>query len=122
MYNWLGEKEQKITSRVNVATGKCILGVRFKKEGQEGLNAVGMAALYINNEKVAEAKIQTQPGFFMLTGALLFVGRDTGQPASSDYTSPFAFTGGTIKQVTIDVSGEPFRDLEKELGGMLTRD
>ncbi len=81
-----------------------------------------MAALYINNEKVAEINIQTQPGMFMLTGAMLYVGKDTGQPASGDYESPFAFTGGIIKQVTIDVSGEPFRDLEKELQGMLSRD
>ena len=81
-----------------------------------------MAALYINNEKVAEVKIQTQPGIFMLTGAPLFVGKDTGQPASSDYESPFTFTGGTIKQVTIDVSGDPYRNLDKEMQAMLTRD
>lgn len=41
---------------------------------------------------------------------------------SGDYQSPFEFRGGTIKQVTVGVSGEPFRDLEKELHAMLARD
>ena len=122
VYNWLGEKEQKLTSNINVPVGKCILGLRFRKEGQEGLSAVGMAALYINNEKVAEVKIQTQPGNFSLDGEGLNIGKDAGQPVSSDYESPFEFTGGVIKQVIVDVSGEPFRDLEKELQGMLMRD
>ena len=121
VYNWLGEKEQKLTSTVNIPTGKCILGVRFRKEN-DGLSAAGMAALYINNQMVAEAKIQTQPGSFAITGAELHVGKDVGEPASSDYESPFEFTGGTIKQVIVDVSGERFRDLEKELQGMLMRD
>ncbi len=122
VYNWLGEKEQKITSNINIPTGKCILGIRFRKEGQEELSAAGMAALYINNQMVAEAKIQTQPGLFAITGAELHVGKDVGEPASSDYESPFEFTGGVIKQVIVDVSGERFRDLEKELQGMLMRD
>jgi hypothetical protein len=47
---------------------------------------------------------------------------DRGQPVSGDYQSPFEFRGGTIKQVTVDVSGEPFRDLEKELQAMFARD
>jgi arylsulfatase len=122
VYNYLGEKEQKLNSTTNLPTGKCVLGVRFRKETLDEKGAVGLAALYINNEKVAETKIQTQPGIFMLTGAPLFVGKDTGQPASSDYESPFTFTGGTIKQVTIDVSGEPYRDLDKEMQAMMTRD
>ena len=122
VYNWLGEQEQKLTSNINVPNGKCILGLRFRKEGQEGLSAVGMAALYINNENVAEAKIQTQPGNFSLVGEGLNIGKDTGQPVSSDYESPFEFTDGIIKQVIVDVSGEPFLDLEKELQGMLMRD
>ncbi len=122
VYNWLGEKEQKLTSNQNIPVGKCILGLRFRKEGQEGLSAVGMVALYINDEKVAEEKIMTQPGMFALTGAMLYVGKAVGEPASSDYESPFAFTGGTIKQVIIDVSGDRFRDLEKDLQAMLMRD
>ena len=42
---------------------------------------------------------------------------------SSDYpgTEPWAFTGGTIKRVAIDVSGEPYVDLERDAAAMLMR-
>jgi len=41
---------------------------------------------------------------------------------SIDYESPIEFKGGVIKQVTVDVSAEPYRELEKELNGMMMRD
>jgi arylsulfatase A-like enzyme len=122
VYNWLGEKEQKLISSVNVPVGKCTLGVRFRMEGVEGTSPVGMASLYINNQNVAEARIKTQPGTFSPVGEGLNVGKDGGQPVSSDYKSPFKFRGGMIKEVVVDVSGKPYRDLEKEMQGMLWRD
>ena len=122
VYNWLGQVEQKLTSSATIPTGRCILGMRFRMEGREGLSPVGMAALYINDQMVAEQRIKTQPGKFSLAGEGLAVGRDGGQPVSSDYQSPFEFRGGTIKQVTVDVSGERFRDLEMELQAMYARD
>lgn len=122
VYNWLGEIEQKLISEKEVPTGKCILGVRFRMEGVVEGNPVGLAALYINDENVAEQKIKTQPGKFTLGGEGLNAGRDLGQPVSRDYTSPFAFTGGTIKQVIVDVSDVKFRDMERELQAMYARD
>ena len=41
---------------------------------------------------------------------------------SSRYKSPFTFTGGTIAQVTVDLSGRPYEDLEKELALAFSRD
>jgi hypothetical protein len=35
---------------------------------------------------------------------------------------PYAFTGGTIMRVAVDVSGEPYVDLEREAAGMLMRE
>jgi arylsulfatase len=35
---------------------------------------------------------------------------------------PWEFSGGDIKQVVVDVSGEPYLDLEKEALGMMKRD
>lgn len=122
VYNWLGRAEQKLTSNTTIPTSKCILGVRFGMVGREGTIPVGMAALYINDQLVAEQRIKTQPGKFSLAGEGLAVGRDGGAPVSSDYQSPFEFTGGTIEQVTVNVSGEQLRDLEKELQAMYARD
>ncbi len=121
VYNWLGEKEQKLVAEMAIPQGECTLGIRFRLEGREGPSPKGVAALYINNNKAAEATIITQPGKFGL-GEGLTIGRDVGQPVASDYQTPFAFKGGIIKQVIVDVSGEPFRDLEQELRGMLMRE
>ncbi|UYM04202.1 hypothetical protein [Solicola gregarius] len=52
------------------------------------------------------------------------VGRDGGAPVTSDYPfdRPWALEGATIDQVIVDVSGEPYVDLEKEALAMMSRD
>ena len=73
---------------------------------------------------VGEDQIKTQPGKFMIAGEGLCVGRDSGEPITDDYPgdAPWPFTGGTIKRVAVDVSGEPFVDLEREAQAMLARE
>ena len=48
----------------------------------------------------------------------------SGEPVTADYAGKgdFAFTGGTIRQVIVDVSGEPYVDLEKEAVAIFARD
>ena len=55
----------------------------------------------------------------MIAGEGLAVGRDVGDPVTQDYPGerPYRFTGGTIKRVAVDVSGEPYIDLEREAQG-----
>jgi len=52
------------------------------------------------------------------------VGKDVGEPVTDDYPGerPWAFAGGTIKQVIVDVSGEHYIDLEKEAVAMMSRE
>ena len=61
---------------------------------------------------------------FSLAGEGLCVGRDSGEAVTSDYPggSPHTFTGGTIKRVAVDVSGDPYVDLEREAQAMLARE
>ena len=44
--------------------------------------------------------------------------------STDDYpgSAPWAFVGGTIHKVVVDVSGEPFVDLEKEMAAAFARD
>jgi hypothetical protein len=35
---------------------------------------------------------------------------------------PFEFTGGTIDRVAVDVSGDPYVDLEREAEAMMARE
>jgi arylsulfatase len=122
-YNFVGEKEQLIVSSKDVPTGKVVLSAAFVREGTS-MPTTGTLSLYINEEKVGEGKIMTQPGNFSLVGEGLNVGIDPGVPVTHDYagTSPYKFTGGKIFRAIVDVSGEPFIDLEKEAMAMMSRD
>ena len=86
--------------------------------------STGLLSLYHGDTKVGEGRIKTQPGFFSLAGEGLCVGRDSGAGVTADYpgVAPFRFTGGTIKRVAVDVSGEPYVDLEREAVAMLARE
>jgi hypothetical protein len=41
---------------------------------------------------------------------------------SPEYDAPFAFTGGTIEKVVVDVSGEHYVDHEAQVTGWLVKD
>jgi arylsulfatase len=123
-YNWLGEKVQTVTGDRDVPTGKHIFTAEFHKTGddEQTKSATGTITLYIDDEPVGKAEILTQPGMFGLTGDGLCVGRDSASPVSPDYRAPFAFTGGTIDRVAVDVSGDHYVDHEKEILAYLARD
>jgi hypothetical protein len=114
VYNWIGELVQVVESSEPVPTGHVVLSAEFGKEG-ETMPAEGTLSLYIRDKKVGEGAIRTQPGKFGLGGGGLVVGRSGAEPVG-DYAgdAPWAFVGGTIKRVFIDVSGEPFVDLATE--------
>jgi arylsulfatase len=84
----------------------------------------GTLSLFIDDEKVGEGTITTQPGNFSLVGEGLNVGQDPASPVTSDYPgeSPYAFTGGTIREAIVDVSGEEYVDLELEALAMMKRE
>ena len=100
--------------------------VRLLRQGRRGPPGVatGILSLYHGDKKVGEGRIKTQPGTFAIAGEGLCVGRDSGEPVTGDYPGqhPHAFTGGTINRVAIDVSGEPYVDLEREAAAMLARE
>jgi hypothetical protein len=39
-----------------------------------------------------------------------------------DGDPPYRFTGGTLKRVAIDISGDPYLDLERQARAMLARE
>jgi len=102
-----------------------ILSASFEKDGEDPPGvATGVLSLYHGEKKVGEGRIKTQPGYFSLAGEGLCVGRDSGDAVTDDYpgTPPHRFTGGTIKRVAVDVSGEPYLDLERQAQAMLARE
>jgi arylsulfatase len=86
--------------------------------------ANGILSLYYGDKKVGEGRIKTQPGKFSIAGEGLCIGRDSGEPVTDDYPggAPWGFTGGTIRQVQVNVSGRPYVDLEREAVAMMARE
>ncbi len=126
VYSFVGRVEQKIVATVDVPTGtNLLLSASFDKEGEQPKGvAQGTLSLYHGDHKVGEGHIMTQPGKFAIGGEGLNVGKDGGAPVTDDYpgVAPWTFTGGTLRRLAIDVSGEPYVDLEREAAAMIARE
>ena len=123
--NFVGSLEQMVVGSEDVPTGhNLILSASFGKESLEADHTAGTLSLYHGDHKVGEAEIKTQLGAFAIAGSGLYVGRHAGEPVTDDYPGqpPYSFTGGTIDRVAVDVSGEPYVDLEREAALMLMRE
>jgi len=101
-----------------------ILSASFEKDGEDppGIST-GILSLYHDDTKVGEGRIKTQPGMFGISGTGLSVGRSV-TAITDDYPGrrPWHFTGATLKFVAVDVSGEPYMNLEREAQAMLVRE
>jgi arylsulfatase len=126
VYSFVGSLEQKVVADQELPTGeRLILSAAFEKEGEDPPGvSIGTLSLFHGDVKVGEARIRTQPGKFSIGGEGLCVGRDSSDPVTGDYpgSAPWALTGGTIDRVVVDVSGEPYVDLEREAVAMLSRE
>ncbi len=123
--NFVGAEEQLVVGTEDVPTGhNLILAASFEKTSLAADHTSGTLSLYHGDYKVGEAQIKTQLGAFAIAGSGLYVGRHPGEPVTDDYPGepPYSFTGGSIDRVAVDVSGEPFIDLEREAQLMIMRE
>jgi hypothetical protein len=120
--SFVGAEEQMIAATEDIPAGESLfLSASFEKDGQKPTYATGTLSLYHGDAKVGEGQIKTQLGFYAIAGDRLYVGRQPGEPVTDDYPgpSPHQFTGGTLKLVAVNVSGEPFTDLEHHAAMLL---
>jgi arylsulfatase A-like enzyme len=123
VYNFIGlSPEQQLVSN-GLQPGKHVLGMEFVKDKTDERGVThGTAKLYIDDKVVDEQPLRTQPGHFALCGEGLSVGRDTADPVSREYSSPFAFTGGRIAKVEVDISDDAYVDVERDFAAAFARD
>ena len=125
VYNFVGSFLQTVVADVELPTGTdLILSASFVKDGEDPPGvSTGILTLYHGDEKVGEDRIKTQPGAFGISGTGLVIGRSVTRITDSyPGERPWPFTGGTLKFVAIDVSGDPYVDLEREAEAMLMRE
>lgn len=121
--NFVGTEQINVGTE-DIPTGhNVILSASFEKTSLETDHAAGRLTLYHGDHKVGEGEIKTQLGALAIASAALYVGRNPGEPVTDDYpgSPPHAFTG-TIDRVAVDVSGEPYSDLEREAQLMIMRE
>jgi arylsulfatase A-like enzyme len=125
IYNFMGEDEQRVSAPDPIPLGDHVFGVRYEKTGTvEGSHTpLGDVSLHIDGDTVATLSgVRAHPGTFGLAGGGIAVGRNSGQAVSSAYAAPYAFTGGTIEKVVVDISGTPYRDAARELAQAFSKD
>jgi arylsulfatase len=125
VYNFVGMVEQKVVAGEDVPVGEnLILSASFEKDGEDSPGiSTGILSLFHGEDKVGEDRIKTQPSAFGVSGTDLTVGRAI-RNITDDYPGhrPWAFTGGTIQTVAVDVSGDPYVDLERAAAAMIARE
>ena len=100
IYNFFESEIITIKSAKVLPDGKAIIKVDFKYDGG-GAGKGGLYTLYVNNEKVGEARIKgTVAGRFGID--TFGIGEDTGSPVTENYKSPFKFEGH-INDVIIEI-------------------
>jgi hypothetical protein len=79
--------------------------------GEGGVTTMGA----IRGSRGFVMRAQFQGKINVVAGSGLSVGRHAGEPVTDDYPgeSPLEFTGGNLKLVSVNVSGEPYVDLER---------
>jgi arylsulfatase len=117
IHNYLGLEEFKVTSNVDVPEGQATLRYEFEPTGppdvRAGKGAPGRGQLYVNGKLVGNADFPTTvPILFGIEG--LSCGYDFGEAVSHEYHAPFTFTG-TLREVTLDLSGDLIEDDEAKV-------
>ncbi len=123
VHNYVGRAVYKVSTSEPIPSGAHELRFEFEPTGQpdmaHGRGAPGRLQLYLDGTLVAEAEAPVTTPFLLNPGALT-CGANPGSPVTPDYPSPFRFTG-TLRTVTVDVSGELITDSEGELRAAMAR-
>jgi arylsulfatase len=120
-FNWIGTKLQDVVADRAIEPGPHVLTAEFVARGPntdpDMPGTAGTLTLFVDDESVGSGEIVTQPGYFCLTGDGICAGRDSASAVSPEYEAPFAFTGGTIDKVVVDLSGTRYIDHEAQVRG-----
>jgi arylsulfatase len=98
-HNFLGRSRVRVTSTRPLPQGHVVLRGEVAYDGG-GPGRGATLSLFVNEQKVGEARVTQTHAFFIGVDGTMDVGMDTGGAVDDTYRPPFAFTG-TINTVTI---------------------
>ncbi len=121
-YNYVGAQEFQVSSNQNVPEGAVEFRYEFEPTGKadlaHGKGTPGKGQIYINDKLVGQADFPVTIPLEIGLGGGITVGRDSGSTVTTQYPTPFAFTG-TIHDVVIDVSGELILDKDAAMRSVM---
>ena len=126
VYNFVGVMEQKVDATEDVPTGEnLILSASFEKDGEDPPGVATGHPVPVPRRHEGRRGQDQDPARVLLAGrrgAVRGPRQRRGGHRRLPGTPPYRFTGGTIKRVAVDVSGEPYLDLERQAAAMLARE
>ncbi|MBD2134878.1 sulfatase-like hydrolase/transferase [Sphaerospermopsis sp. FACHB-1094] len=102
VYNFANSERYTIQSPEKLAPGKSTIKFNFDYDGG-GVGAGGIGKLFINDQQVAEGRIEKTLPYRLALNETFDVGQDTGTPIVETYQVPFAFTGN-LQKVTLNLN------------------
>src|SRR5215471_774003 len=101
VHNYLGLERYRIVSTEPVPTGKVILTMDFRYDGN-GMGKGGTLVLIANGKQIGEGRVEKTTPFKYSLYETQDIGEDAGSPVDFTYQPPFTFAG-QLGRVTVDV-------------------
>jgi arylsulfatase A-like enzyme len=123
VHNYVQRAVYSVSSRDGLPPGRHQLRFEFEPTGKPdlaaGKGAPGRAQLYVDGELAGQSEFPVTTPVGFNPGALT-CGANPGSAITDGYRSPFRFTG-TLRSVTLDLSGDLIADSEAEMRIAMTR-
>ena len=101
-YNWVGLQEYKMAAEKPLATGNVTVRFDFVYDGG-GFGKGGMGTLFVNDEKVAETRIERTASVIFSPDETADVGQDEATNVTEDYKERDNQFTGKIRKVTVEI-------------------
>ena len=118
-YNYFGFEHVYARGTKALAPGKHTIRYEFKYDGG-GVGKGGVGTLFVDGQKVGEARLARTVPFIFSGDDFMDIGIDYGAPVTEDYKTPQGRFTGEIAWVRINIGKEAFSDpagLEEALAG-----
>jgi arylsulfatase A-like enzyme len=102
-YNWFDVERTTITAKDAIPAGKAIIRYEFAYEGGKLPGGGGNATLFVNDQKVAEGRINQTVPFIFSADETADVGVDDATPVTEDYQQGNNRFTGKIRRVTLEL-------------------
>ena len=119
-YNYFGFEHVYARAIQPLEPGKHTIRYEFKYDGG-GVGKGGVGTLFVDGQKVGEARVLHTVPFVFSADDFTDIGIDNGAPVTEDYETPFGRFTGKISWVRIDVGKDTFVDAAGEEAALAGR-